>query len=119
MASGSLTIIQGSDITVKLTAKDSGGVVNDVSASSEIIFGIFELVSQTSNAILTKRFTLGKITLPNGGSEGRVDVEIADTDLVGVEPGSYEWQVRFSVGTKERVSQKGTLTLEAGGNFNV
>ena len=117
MASGTISVVQGSDQTPRITFQTTGGKANDISGASEVEWRMYETVKQTATAILTKKKSSGAITFPNGGSDGIMDVPIANTDLASKEPGAYEWQIRVTVGGSERVSEVGVVALLTGGDF--
>lgn len=117
MATGTLINVQGSDTINALTAKDTSGAAVDVSAATEIKFAVFSVVSYTATALLTKKLSTGAITLPNGGSDGRMDVQMEGSESASLTPINYEYQLEVTIGANNRVSRKGIYTLEPGANF--
>lgn len=118
MPSGQLFAVQGSDHNLSLTAKNSAGDVIDISGATEIDWRLYTTANQDTDPLLQKLMSTGSIILSNGGSDGKFDVPISDTDTPTIDPSdSYEWQARISVPGRERVCLTGPFTLYAAGDF--
>lgn len=119
MPSGLLTVVQGSDSILRITAKDLAGNPIDLSVAEEIKWALYETAAQDSDALLSKKLSTAEISLPNGGGDGVFDVALSTADTKSLAATVWQWQARLTIGGKERVCQAGLFDNQAAGDFDL
>lgn len=92
------TFSLGEDVFREITIYDEDGAVVDLSdAAWEVYVGIFKSptdVWATASDAVKKSISGGGVTKLDGGTDGRVQLHIEDTDTVSWNPGTFHMWVK-------------------------